>query len=81
MNFKAENKRIAELIKAGLEKLELGDAGAALLEFESALLFDDENFAANSLAAICLTRLDRSIEAEALALKAITLAPGLAFHT
>ena len=46
MNFKAENKRIAGLIKAGLEKLELGDVGAAFLDFESALLFDDENFAA-----------------------------------
>ena len=78
MNFKAENKRIAGLIKAGLEKLELGDVGAAFLDFESALLFDDENFAANSLAAICLTRLDRSAEAEPLALKAIALAPGLA---
>ena len=78
MNFKAENKRIARLIEVGLEKLSLGEAGNALLEFEAALFFDSESLAANSLAATCLSRLGRPIEAEALALKACELAPDLA---
>ena len=78
MNFKAETKRIAKLIEVGLEKLALGEPGNALLEFESALFFDSENLAANLLAATCLLRLDRPIEAEALALKAVALAPDLA---
>jgi tetratricopeptide (TPR) repeat protein len=79
IKFRDERKRVVRLLRDGLEKLEAGDAAGALLEFESALLFDEDNVAASCLAAASLSRLGRSTEGEALALRAIELAPDFSF--
>ena len=75
MDFALEEKKIEGLLETGWQSFVSDDYETALREVETVLLIDDENPMANSLAAACLFRLGRMVEAEPLARNGVRLAP------
>jgi len=62
-NLAEERKRVAELLKAGFERLAVKDYEGALLEFDSARRFDPTCGFASLLSSACLVQLNRTDEA------------------
>jgi Flp pilus assembly protein TadD len=77
LNSAAERKRIADLHKAGLEKLVSKEYEGALMEFRCALVLDPDNPVTLFLFATCLSTLGQFDEAEPSAHRAAEIAPGL----
>jgi Tfp pilus assembly protein PilF len=74
-----EDKHIQQQLQAGWEKFVAADYEAALREFESVLLVEEERAMACTVAAACLSRLGQAEEAEPLARKGVALAPQVTF--